>query len=79
MQHKDHSAKNAIKNLYKKKYEIDKQNSFRIPKLKTDIEAYLHLLIDAVDAAFEEGNVVKYKGHELKWYARYDKDEDIDI
>ena len=75
MQHKDHSAKNAIKNLYKRKYEIDKQNSFRIPKLKTDIEAYLHLLLDAVNAAFDEGNVVKYKGHELKWYVRQDKEE----
>jgi len=77
VKHKDHSAKNAIKNLYKRKYQIDKQNSFRIPKLKTDIEAYLHLLIDAVEAAFKEGNVVKYKGHELKWYTRTDK-EDID-
>lgn len=74
----DHSFKNAITKLYKRKYEIDKQNSFRIPKLKTDIEAYLHLLLDAVEVAFTDANVVKYKGHELTWYSRYDKDDTDD-
>jgi hypothetical protein len=75
MLRKDHSAKNAIKNLYLKKYALDKDNSFKIPRLKTDIEAYLHRLLDAVDAAFDEGVVVKYKGHELKWPSRNDKEE----
>ena len=75
---KDYSAKNAIKNLYLRKYQIDKQNSFKVPRLKTDIEAYLHLLLDAVEGAFEEGNVIKYSGHELKWPSRNDKDETDD-
>ena len=75
---KDHSAKNAIKNLYLKKYHLDKQNAFKVPRLKTDIEAYLHLLLDAVDNAFEEANVVKYSGHELKWPSRTEKDETDD-
>jgi hypothetical protein len=74
---KDYSAKNAIKNLYLRKYQIDKQNSFKVPRLKIDIEAYLHLLLDAVENAFEEGNVIKYSGHELKWPSRTDK-EDVD-
>lgn len=75
---KDHSAKNAIKNLYLRKYAIDKQNSFRVPRLKVDLEAYLHLLLDALEVAFEEGNVIKYSGHELKWPSRNDKEESDD-
>ena len=74
---KDYSAKNAIKNLYLKKYALDKDFEFRIPRLKLDLEAYLNRLLRAVDEAFEEGNVVKYSGHELKWPTRNDK-EDID-
>lgn len=73
---KDHSAKNAMKNLYLKKYELDKRNSFKVPRLKTDIEAYLHLLLTAVEEAFEEGNVVKYSGHELKWSTSKDESDD---
>jgi len=74
---KDHSAKNAIKQLYQKKYELDKRYDFRIPKLKTDIEAYLHILLDSVDDAFEIGKIVKYTGHELKWASQI-KEEDND-
>lgn len=75
---RDHSAKNAIKNLYLKKYALDKDNSFKIPRLKTDIEAYLHRLLNVVEDAFKEGAVVKYKGHEVKWPTRSDKDETDD-
>lgn len=75
---RDHSAKNAIKNLYLKKYELDKRNSFKVPRLKTDIEAYLHLLLNALEDAFDEGKVVKYKGHDLRWPTYKDKDEEID-
>jgi hypothetical protein len=72
---KDHSAKNAIKQLYQKKYELDKRHDFRVPKLKTDIEAYLHLLLDSVDEAFDTANVVRYKGHELKWASQIKEDD----
>jgi hypothetical protein len=75
MLRKDHSAKNAIKNLYLKKYALDKQFEFRIPRLKLDIEAYLNVLLRIMDEAFDEGAVVKYKGHELKWPTRSDKEE----
>jgi hypothetical protein len=72
---RDHSAKNAIKNLYLKKYSLDKQFQFKIPRLKLDMEAYLNILLRIVDEAFDEGVVVKYKGHELKWPSRNDKEE----
>ena len=49
-----------------------------MPRLKVDLEAYLHLLLDAVEGAFEEGNVIKYSGHELKWPSRNDKEETDD-
>lgn len=75
---KDYSAKNAIKNLYLKKYALDKDFEFRIPRLKVDMEAYLNRLLQAVEEAFEEGNVVKYSGHELKWPTRNDKEETDD-
>lgn len=75
---KDYSAKNAIKNLYLKKYALDKDFEFRIPRLKVDMEAYLHRLLQAVDEAFEEGKVVKYSGHEIKWPTRNDKEETDD-
>jgi hypothetical protein len=75
---KDHSSKNAIKNLYSGKYLLDKDFEFRIPKLKTDVEAYLHRLLNLVEAAFDEGNVVKYKGHELTWASRTNKEETDD-
>ncbi|MBC8554981.1 MAG: hypothetical protein H8D23_35660 [Candidatus Brocadiales bacterium] len=71
---KDHSAKNAIKNLYLKKYALDKDNEFRIPRLKLDLEAYINRLLRAIDEAFDEGNVVKYTGHEVKWPTRTDKE-----
>ena len=64
---KDHSAKNAMKALYLKKYEIDKDFAFKVPRLKVDIEAYLHRILGSVEEAFEMAKVVKYKGHELKW------------
>ena len=75
---KDYTAKNALKNLYQRKYAIDKQNSFKISKLKTDVEAYLHLLLDALEEAFDEGNIVRYSGHELKWQRRNEKEESDD-
>ena len=67
---RDHSAKNALKILYQKKYELDKDNEFKVPRLKVDIEAYLHRLLDAVEGAFETGSVVKYSGHELRWITK---------
>jgi hypothetical protein len=39
------------------------------------MEAYLNILLRIVDEAFDEGVVVKYKGHELKWPSRNDKEE----
>ena len=76
--HKDYSAKNAIKNLYLKKYGLDKQFEFRLPRLKLDMEAYLNILLKIVGEAFDEGAVVKYKGHELKWPSRNDNKEETD-
>lgn len=73
---KDHSAKNAVKILYSKKYELDKDFEFRVPKLKTDIEAYLHRLLDAVEEAFTEAKVVKYSGHELRWITKEKEETD---
>jgi len=63
----DHSPKNAMKILYTKKYQLDKDFGFRVPKLKVDLEAYLHRLLDSVEEAFETANIVKYSGHTLKW------------
>ena len=76
---KNHSHKNAIKQLYQKKYELDKDFKFKVPRLKTDLHAYLHRLLNAVEEAFETSRVVKYKGHELRFIQdRYNKDEDDD-
>jgi len=74
---KDHSAKNAMKHLYMRKYNLDKNWDFKVPRLKTDIEAYLHLLLDSIEEAFEIGKVVKYSGHELKW-STYKDGKEID-
>ena len=73
---KDHAAKNAIRTLYLSKYALDKTYEFKIPRLKVDQEAYLHRLLDMLDEAFETGNVVKYKGHVLKWFSKNDKEEE---
>jgi len=72
---KDHSAKNAIRHLYQKKYELDKNWEFKVPRLKTDIEAYLHILLDSVEEAFEIGKIVKYKGHTLRWLSQTKEDD----
>ena len=73
--HQDHSAKNAIRTLYLSKYMLDKTYEFKIPRLKVDLEAYLHRVLDLLDTAFEIGNVVKYSGHVLKWPSKNDKEE----
>jgi len=80
MKRQDHSNKNALRQLYQRKYELDKDFSFKVPRLKTDLHAYLHRLLNAVEEAFTTSNdVVKYKGHELRFIQdRYNKDEDDD-
>jgi len=64
---KNHSSKNAMRMLYQKKYELDKDFDFRVPRLKPDLHAYLHRLLNAVEEAFVTANVTKIKGHELKF------------
>ena len=76
MLNKDNAAKNAIRTLYLKKYALDKLYEFRIPRLKLDLEAYLHRILDMIDAAFETGNVTKYSGHNMKWPSKNDKEEE---
>ena len=72
---KDHSGKKAMKHLYMRKYNLDKNWDFKVPRLKVDIEAYLHILLDSIEEAFEIGNVVKYSGHELNWFTYKDSTE----
>lgn len=77
---KDHSTKNAVKNMYYKKYQLDKDFGFKVPRLKTDLEAYLHRLLNAVEEALDEAKVTKYKGHQLTWptYADNSKKDNSD-
>ena len=72
----DHSAKNAMRALYLKKYELDRRHDFRLPRLKVDVDAYLNILLQAVDAAFDEANVVKFKGHTLSHRGKAEAEKD---
>lgn len=68
--------RNAIYTLYSEKYELDKQFSFRWPRLKDDLEAYLNAILVSVDNAFNEAQVPKIKGHEGLVYVGQKKNPD---
>lgn len=54
---------NAIRFLYEKKYELDKQFGFRWPRLKEDIEAYANILMNTVEQAVDMANHPRIIGH----------------
>jgi len=55
---------NAIKYLYQRKYDLDKQFSFTWPKKKEDFEAYLNIILHVLDEAFTIADHPRIKGHE---------------
>jgi len=55
---------NAIKYMYERKYELDKQFEFTWPKRKDDFEAYLNILLNVLDEAFNIAEQPRIKGHE---------------
>lgn len=54
---------NAIKEFYRKKYELDKHWGFRWPRLKNDVEAYLNYLLQITDELVDNSSVPRVKGH----------------
>jgi len=54
---------NAIKFLYEKKYEVDKQFRFTWPILKTDVEAYANILMNTIDKAVDIAEHPRIEGH----------------
>ena len=73
---RDYSKHNALKILYQKKYELDKQWDFKYPRLKNDLEAYVNVLAQIIEEAFETGQINKIKGHEMRYRKRDEKDDD---
>ncbi|MCF8012496.1 MAG: hypothetical protein K9L56_14585 [Clostridiales bacterium] len=49
--------------MYNEKYELDKRFSFRWPRLKKDLEAYLNQLLQIVDRSIETSEYPRVKGH----------------
>jgi len=54
---------NAIKFLYEKKYEVDKQFGFTWPILKTDVEAYANILMNTIDKTVDMAEHPRIEGH----------------
>ena len=64
---------NAIKYMYERKYELDKQFEFTWPKRKDDFEAYLNILLNVLDEAFNIAEQPRIKGHDGLVYRPEDK------
>jgi hypothetical protein len=75
-----HKNYNAIKTLYDKIYNLDRQWEFKHPSTmkKLDLQAYMNVLLQAINEAIDTAKISRIKGHELK--VREDKeDESNDI
>ena len=59
-------AYNAVKVMYSKTYELDKEFNFRIPQTKKDLQVYVNKLRAILEEAFDTAQVNKMVGHEIK-------------
>lgn len=60
------SAYNAVKIMYNKTYELDKEFNFRIPQTKKELQVYVNKLRAILEEAFDTAQVNKMAGHEIK-------------